>query len=902
MLVSGEAGVGKSALLDAVVADATDFAVLRLNAVEFESAMAYSHLYQLFTPRLPLVPTLPAPRRDALEVAFGIRQGAPPDRFLVGLGVVSLLAAAAPTLCVIDDAQWLDQATADALTLAARHLSTDSVAIFFGVRDDPGQQEGWRSITELRLTPLADGHARELLSRALYAPLDTHVREQILSEARGNPLAILELGRGFGPGGMAGGYRLPAATSTAGRVEQLYSRQLQTLPADARAIAQLAAADPTGDPLLLWRAAAASGIERSSAVALLDTDLLEIDARVRFRHPLVRSAVYQDASPEERRRAHAALARATDEHMAPDRLVWHRAQAAHPPDEAVSVELESTAHRARSRGGAAAAAAFLDCAVVLAAGGPRRVELSLAAAAAKHNAGDLQGAREHLAWVASNSDDDAQLARTAAMDAHIRYDQSRDAVAAEQLWMAAAGLDRHDHQLATRVFLHAFTALLSVGPVPTVRPIRELALEVEARQVDTPGRADVPAAILHALVSSRTRSRAGAVDAARRAVSALRHDDDEYGRRDLVWAWFMCSLAWDDHSLVIITEDQLTKMRSAGRLSELPQALNFRALAHIHQGDLAQAQRLALESQNIETALGSEESQYVTAILAGWHGDRKAFTTPAFRGLGNDPQRPAVGRLISVYSRLVLCNGTASLDAKLTTDLLKDDTGHDDLGYHSLIPPELVEAAVRAGQHEKVEQVVASLSEHALAADTPWALGIERRCRALLSDASAAEALYLESIEHLGNSATPVQLARSQLLFGEWLRQRGERSRARIQLRAAHEAFSRIGAKQFAARAARELRSAGEVPLRVAAGAAGLTAQERSVAQLVATGATSKEVAAELVVSPRTVDAHLRKIFAKLGVTSRRQIRDALSLAAVQDQSLPRAVSPLHLGEADTSH
>ena len=365
LVVYGDPGVGKTALLEYAVEAGQDFRVVRTAGVEGEMELDYAALQQLCSPILEFIERLPDPQRDAIGVAFGLSAGKAPSPFLVGLAVLGLFSEAAerqPLLCVVDDAQWLDGASAGALAFVTRRLLAERVALAFATRD---VGSGWARFPQLRVDPLGRRDARALLESVLAARLDESVLERIIAETGGNPLALLELPRGLTPAQLAGGFGLPAALPLSTGIEQSFARRLARLPHDTRRLLLLAAAEPVGDLALLWRAAQQVGIPETAARAVEAEGLVTLDGAVMFRHPLVRSAVYGAAEPNERREAHRALADATDPQLDPDRRAWHRAQAASAPDEELAGELERCAGRAQARGGLAAAAAFLEGAVTL---------------------------------------------------------------------------------------------------------------------------------------------------------------------------------------------------------------------------------------------------------------------------------------------------------------------------------------------------------------------------------------------------------------------------------------------------------------------------------------------------------------------------------------------------------
>src|SRR5262245_14466170 len=447
LVLGGEAGIGKTALLDYLVAAASDLTVIRAVGVESEMELAYASLHQLVAPLLDRAERLPAPQREALEIVFGLGAGAAPDRFLVGLAVLSLLSEVAEDralLCVVDDAQWLDQASALTLAFVGRRLVAERIGLVFAARD-PGDE--LRGLPELEVPGLRATEARALLSSEVPIPLDEAVRDRIVAETRGNPLALLELPRGMHATQLAGGFGVPQAQTLSGRIEESFRLRLEALPDATRMLLLVAAADPVGDPLLLSRAADRLGIGVSAAADAEANRLLWIGDRVTFRHPLVRSAVYGAASPEQRRAVHVALAEATDRRLDPDRRAWHLAAGVAGPDEEVAMELERSAIRARGRGGLAAAAAFLRRSVALTVDLDRRVERALAASAANLYAGALDAALSMLSIAEAGSPNQLERARVELLRGQIAFSSNIGSDAPPLLLKAAKRLQPLDPEL-----------------------------------------------------------------------------------------------------------------------------------------------------------------------------------------------------------------------------------------------------------------------------------------------------------------------------------------------------------------------------------------------------------------------------------------------------------------------
>lgn len=882
LVIAGEAGIGKSALLEHMRRIATDlgFRVEDSVGAQAEAQFAFAGLHQLCTPLLDRVGSLPEPQQAALDVAFGERAGPPPDRFLVGLAVLSLVAEAAedgPLLCLVDDAQLLDQASAQTLAFVARRLAAEPVALVFAVRESgEGRVLPFTGLPELRLAGLPDEDARRLLAATVPTLLDDEARERILAEARGNPLALMELPRGARPAHLAGAFERPDVLSVPRRVEQSFARRSGDLPAETQLLLLLAAAEQTGSPDLLWRSAERLGISRDAATPARLAGLMEIDHRVRFTHPLARSAVYGAAAPPDRRRAHAALAAATDVRADPDRRAWHRAQAAQGPDEEVAVELERSATRARDRGGPAAAAALLKLATELTPAPERRTERALEAAYAKHEAGDPDDALALLGVAASGPLDALQRARLGLLRAQITFRMTRGTKAPGLLLDAAAELAPLAPALARETYLQALEASFHAGRLAHGGSLHEAAAAAQ----DAPPPPSPPRPVdllLDGLATRCTRGYVASAPELQRALEMLVAHEPATDDDERYWLWLACHVAvdlWDDESFYVLASRDVRLARQVGALTTLPPGLSALSSLLVLTGELDRAAALMTEELAITQAAGIPPLPNARLILAAWRG-HEAETTELHESLVREATERGEGATIGLaqVALAALHNGLGNYDQALAA--ASPPVEHDELTFSSVALPELVEAAVRSGRPEQAAGASDLLTERARASGTPWALGLAARSRALTGAGRSAEDDYREAIDHLGASRIVSHLARAHLVFGEWLRREGRRQDARGQLRTAHELLSGMGAEAYAARAARELRATGEHPRRRTARSTDeLTAQELHIARLVATGATSREVAAQLFLSPRTIDAHLRNIFPKLDITSRRQLKD----------------------------
>jgi DNA-binding CsgD family transcriptional regulator len=882
LVVRGEAGIGKTALLEHARATAATlgFRTEYVAGVEAETQFAFSGLHQLCAPLLDRASVLPDPQQSALGVAFGMHGGAAPDRFLVGLATLHLLAEVAeegPLLCLVEDAQWLDQASAQVLAFVARRLVAERIVLVFALRDPTDRDaRAFVGLPELRLDGLEQKDARALLSAAVGTPLDEKVRDRIIAEARGNPLALLELPRSALPAQLAGGFVLPGALSVPRRIEESFLQRSGSLPADTQLLLLVAAADPTGDVALLWHAAGHLGLSREAMSPAETAGLVEIDSRVRFRHPLVRSAVYAAAPLPDQRRAHGALAAVTDPRIDPDRRAWHRAQAVLGTDEEAAAELERTAGRARCRGGLAAAAAFMEQAAMLTPEPARRATRALEAAHAKHDAGAPEAAMALLAVAEEGSLDALQHARLGLLRAQIAFHLTRGSEAAGMLLDAAKALAPLDAALARETYLHAIEAAFHAGRLARGRGLMEAA--EAARNAPSPPTPPRPVdLLLDGLVIRFTQGYEASVPSLQRALESLCHEGSgTYGDTGR-WLWLAChvgAMLWDDESIYVLAERAVRLARENGALATLPAALNALALVLVLSGELARASELFAQQDAITRATGAPPLPNSRLSLAAWRGQEDG-TSELFATTIAEATARGEGLTVSSteIAHAYLHNGLGNYDSALgaTTSLFE----LDELAHSSVALPELVEAAVRAGKPECAATAVDRLTARANASGTQWGLGMAARSRALTSTGPGAEADYREAIDRLGNCRMATHLARAHLVYGEWLRREGRRQDAREQLRTAHELFSDMGAEAYAERAARELRVTGANPRkRTAQPTDALTAQELHIARLVATGATNREVGAQLFLSPRTIEAHLRNIFHKLGITSRRQIKD----------------------------
>jgi DNA-binding CsgD family transcriptional regulator len=878
LLVHGEPGVGKTALLEWTVEEGQQLRVLRTVGVEGEMELPFAALQQLCSPILDRSERLPDPQRDSLGVAFGLSAGLTPNPFLVGLAALRLLSEASderPLLCVVDDAQWLDRASARALAFVARRLLAEKIAFVFAARE---LDDALAGLPELHVEPLGRRDARTLLESVLPAPLDDRVLDRIVLETHGNPLAVLELPRGLTPTQLAGGFGLPVAVPLSASIEESFTRRLARLPDAARRLLLMAAADPVGDPALLWRAARQLGIPESVVEAVEGEGLLEFGARVVFRHPLVRSAVYRAAGLKERRAVHRVLAEATDPEIDPDRRAWHRAQAASMPDEGVAAELERSARRAQARGGLAAVAAFLERAAGLTPEPTHRAQRLLAAAGASFDAGALEAALALLAGVEAEALDELGRARVELLRGQIALEQRRGGEAGRLFLSAARRLEPLDPELARETYLEALAGAMS-SDVEVVGGAQAVAEAARAAPTGaTPPRTvDV---LLDAFAIRLTDGYAAAAPTLARALKlllAIDVRDEDLSRRLSLSSTRNGNIValemWDDDALHRLATRQVQVARDAGALVHLQFALSFLARSHMLAGDLAAATVMIDEARLIAEATRNPALVNAPMILAAWRG-REARASELIDATSEEA---AAGRWTSNnYARAVLYNGLGRHDA--ARDAAWEAFQSDPIGYGTLLLPELAEAASRTADQALLESARKWLAERTAVISSEWAIGIEARVRALLSEGEVAERLYRESIAHLAGTRLRLELARTHLLYGEWLRRERRRLDARSHLHTAIEAFTSMGTEAFAHRAARELLATGErARKRTVDTFDQLTPQEEQVARLAARGTTNREIAVQLFITQSTVEYHLRKAFRKLDVKSRTQLADRIS-------------------------
>jgi DNA-binding CsgD family transcriptional regulator len=889
LVLRGEAGVGKTALLQHASDIADGFRCIRVTGVECEMELAYAGLQQLCAPMLHHLDELPKPQREALDVAFGRGVGPTPDRFLVGLAVLSLMALATsdqPLICLVDDVQWLDQVSVQTLAFVARRFLAEPVALLFAARDSGA--EALAGLPELTITGLSNVDARELLDSVVLGRVDERVRDRIVAETRGIPLALLEVPRSVSAAELAGGFwNIGGARSSVGQVEESYIHRLQSLPPDTQLLLFVAAAEPVGDAALFLRAAANLGLPVDVLAPAEAAGFIELGPRMHFRHPLMRSAAYRAANLNQRRAVHRALAEATDPRHDPDRRAWHAANAASGPDDAVAADLVQSADRAQSRGGIAAAAAFLERATALTSDSALRAGRALAAAQAKRDAAAPAAAYELLAVAELGPLTDLQRAQVDRLRAQMEFARSRGggAGAAQlsdvvpKLLAAAKHLEALDDGLARETYLEALAAAMYAGrlgaPGAPVRVAEAAGAALGAQQ-----NLCRPIDLLLSGVTSRITT-GGGTDPMRTALELMRSQAQDGDGQALRWMSLglaivqesaLCEV-WDDVAYRELATAAVRQAREAGALAVLPPALAYRAGVHVLAGEFAMAATLIEEAASITAATDYAPLRYHSLSLAAFRGI-PGEAIGLIEAAAAEARASGEGRLLSVTGLLsaVLHNGLSRYSEAFAA--ARDCCEYDDLGFHGWGLFELTEAAIRIGDKETAARAVQRLADRAGSSGTDWGLGALANARALVADDEHADGLYSEAIERLERTAIAIHLARAHLCYGEWLRRMNRRVAAREHLGAAYEMFHRMGAEAFAERARRELVAAGrKVRKEPVSSGDELTAQEDQIARLAGEGLTNQEIGAQLFISTHTVEWHLRKVFVKLGVTSRRQLR-----------------------------
>lgn len=878
LVVLGDAGIGKTALIEAMVTQATGFRVIRANGAQFELELPYAGLQQICAPLNDLMVRLPGPQSGALRVALGIEAGdGAPDQLLIGLALLTLLAEAGaqqPTVCVVDDAHWLDRTSLCALVFAARRLHADRVVVVLASREPVDILAG---LPELVLSGLADADARILLAGLVPGRLSGRARDSIIAESAGNPLAILELHGALDPVQLAGGYGLAHAKSLSSRLEQTFLSEFRALPPQTCTLLLLAAAEPTGDATWLWAAAHQLGIGVDAAVPAEAAGLVKFSGRVLFRHPLVRSAIYGNSPLEERRRVHDALAHVMASPAFADHRAWHRANAAAAPDEMLAAELELAAKQAGARGGTAAAAAFLTLAMEITPELGQRASRAVSAARVALDAGALDSAERLLDLAAELTNDETVGAQVDHVRARWAFAARRGRDAPLLLLAAARRLAPISVRSARDTYLEAIMASLIVGRFCVGEPGWPATVAAQARQAPLPAGAPTAADLL--LDGLIVRLTEGYVAGAPILQAAIKQyvREMELGIADPKWHDITNRVSldlFDQDAYNTLTVQQLSMLRAAGALTMLPAALWTYAGLCVGTGHIESAGAAVQEAAAITAATGTPLQISLEPYFAAYRGQEKLCSDTAHATIDAATARgDGTEVTVSHYALAILHNALGNYAQAVEASLA--GLADDDFGLVGYLLPELIEAATRCGEISTAASALSRLTERTSVSGTSTALGVAARSRALLSDGSAADDEYREAIHHLESSPVAVFLARAHLVYGEWLRRGSRRAEARTHLRTASDMFLRMGIDGFARRTRRELEAAGATvgPTSHGTSMDTLTLQEKHIARLARTGYTNSEIGAQLFISPRTVEWHLGRIFTKLGVTSRRELR-----------------------------
>ena len=888
LVLRGECGSGKTALLDWAAGAAADMRVARVAGVESEMDLGFAGLHQLLVPFLEGVGRLPPPQRAALQSAFGLTTGPPPDRFLVGLATLTLLTEAAssqPVLCVIDNGQWLDQASADVLGFVARRLFADRVAMLFAAATGEERSVAFPGLPELLVGGLPERAAHELLAMVVGAPVDTRVSERIVAETGGNPLGLVEFGGELTPAECSCAVPLTGPLRFGGRLEELYRSRVRALPPDTRTLLLVLAADQLGGTAKVWQAAGRLGVGPEAMEPPAVEQMVTSAPGLRFRHPMLRSIVYYGAPAVARWRVHEALAAVSDPVRDRDRRAWHLAQATSAPDEEVARELERSADRARARGGWASSAAFLERSAELTADCGRRAGRLVAAAEARLMTGETSAARALLDGAAPDLPDPVVRARARRLEGEILFATGDLAAATSVLLEAARMVTPYDARLARDTLLESFAGQLlsrqTAAGAEVARAIRSAPgiTETYATTVDL---------LLDGFAAVAERRFGAAARLLREAVSAVTGGQPLPGDAEQRFLAFRLAAAelYDDGAWRELAGRWVARARDQGALAATVIGLGFQASNQLTEGRFAAAEAALTEARTLAEAMGNRA--YVAGLaeveleVLAWRGDQAGTRLLAARLLpvkdGHGGQTDHGGqrgkhRVHKAMAALELGLGNYQ---EALRHALATAAGQPILSYPSS-PDVLIEAAVRCGDRAAATEALDAVAPWWQACGTPWSLGLLARCQALLAEDERAEDGYRRSVEHLRQCQVTPELGRSQLLYGEWLRRRRRRREARDQLRAACELFAKHGMAAFAARAKVELRAVGEQVDVPRSGAPDtLTPQEGQIARLAASGATNQEIAAKLFLSASTVDYHLRKVFRKLGVSRRAQLPHAL--------------------------
>ncbi|WP_134104332.1 helix-turn-helix transcriptional regulator [Kribbella pratensis] len=894
--VLGERGIGKSSLLDHVARRADGYRVLRARGVADERDLPYAGLQLLCAPLLEELERLEPAQQAALSTAIGLSGGEPPDRLLVSVAALNLLTGAAehqPVCCLVDDAHWLDTASLLVLAFVVRRAERSPLLVVFGEceRQDVPELDG---LPEMRLEALPWSDAHSVLLAGAPGKIDAAVTERILLEARGNPRALLEAVDGTTAAELAGGYAIPAPRPDSRHRDHDCVRRARRLPADARQLLLTVAAEPTGDPAVASRAAAWLGVDAHAAELLEAESLLTFGPRVVFGCATLRAAVYAGATPPEIRLAHRAVAEAIISGPDLDRRAWHLALSTGGLDDRIAADLERSAAAAQARGGIAARAAFLERAALVTADPAARARRALTAAGAQHAAGSLDAAQHLLSIAASGPPDPAREAYIGFQRARIEFATRRDDAAPQLLLAAARRLRAYSPGLARRAHLEALAAVMLSCRGPAAPGVRDVARA--ARATTAEGSADPIDLLISALAARVLDGPGAAADALRRALTTFGADSLDSSARGWSWlAGWAAADGWNEDAWAALTAPDRHERRNgngAGHEGSPPgHPLTGAALLDVFRGRFQAAQDAIPRGGAHALGTGSALPNPASLLLTAWQGNQDVLRSELPAVCKQARQRgDSLTLTVAQLAEAVLHNGAGHYEQALAA--AREAVEADQLALSGWACIEFIEAATRCGQRDDAAAALARLGDHADAAATQWALGVRATAQALLSDVPVAEQLYQEAIDRLSKTGIRLHLARAQLLYGEWLRRQNRRVDARVSLRAAHQTFAAIGAEGFAVRAHAELLATGErVGRRSLEPGRQLTTQESRIGYLARDGLSNSEIGARLFLSPRTVEYHLHKVFAKLGITSRTELHLVLQTTTTAMANNASAIS-----------
>jgi DNA-binding CsgD family transcriptional regulator len=878
LVLCGAPGIGKTALLDEALKSTPSVHVIRISGVESEAEIAHGALHGVWSHlSADSFSRLPEPQRAAACTAFGLEVGPAPNPFLVGLAMLNSLADLAeqtPLFLVVDDAQWLDQASASTLAFVARRLRVEPIGVLFAVRERTEQLSG---LPELHVPGLGPEAARRVLASVLPAAVDEPIVDRFIAETEGNPLALLELSHELSATVIDDDVDRRDSRGLWLRLEESFQRRVEALDASAQTFLLIAAAEPAGDPVLIWRANGVLGLPDSVGDAAEESGLIRLGTRIVFRHPLVRSAIYRFASLADRRAVHRALAEATDANLDPDRRAWHRALAAPGLDEQVALELEQSAGRAQARGGFAAAAAFLERSLALTADSDRRAGRALASAEAKLAAGDPGKASDLLTIAERGRLDEFSSAQLDLLRARLAFAVNRGPEAPGLLLKAAQQFEQHDREAARDIYLEATRAALFAGRLASGSGLAEIAAEVRKLSLPDPPR--LRDLVLNAFAIHFVDGFQAAAPEFRKVVAACRSQDFSLPEQlhSLSLAVSITPLLWDHETWEELAELQLRLVRETGALGLLPIALTTRVGAHHLAAEYTPARALIDELDAASEAMGTPAMPYARVAYSVRVAPPEEAMSLIERCIEEATQRGEGGVLTFVQGmKAALCNALGRYEQAWAAAAIAYE---DPLQHSTWWLADLVEGAVRSGRAEQATPALEDLAVAAAATGSPWAHAIERRSRALVSCGEQAESFYLDSIGCLKHTRLALERARSHLVYGEWLRREGRRRDAREQLRSAYAVFDQQGIQAFRERTANELAATGETMRATPADAtteALLTPREAQIAWLAAEGLSNREIGEQLFISHRTAGYHLSHVFTKLGVSSRAQLHKVL--------------------------